>query len=260
MRRGLTLLELVVALAVTGLVGAVAADALRRQLRAQLVRTLSASQRAGLHAAGELLVAQLRGVDVMAGDLRLAGDTAIDVLSTVAVGRVCGSTEDGIHLDLADSTALASFAYILDTPAAGDVLHLLVDSAGTAVWRERRILALTTPQPACARSLRLLLQPSAPESVLVIPSDAPARVRRWRRWVTYRAADGAWWLGERPCSAPGHCAGVQPAAGPLAPAGEGMQVELEDAAVVVRLRAASNALLATPETLTVRIARRGAMP
>ncbi|HEX5832002.1 MAG TPA: prepilin-type N-terminal cleavage/methylation domain-containing protein [Gemmatimonadaceae bacterium] len=264
-RRGLTLLELLLALVVTGIVGTIAADAVIEQTRAHLARGVAASHRDALASAAELLAMSLRDAAPSTGDLQLTGDTALDVLAPIGGAVACAARDDRVLLAPPDTGGAAPVAFAADAPDAGDALLLLADSAGGAAWIRRIIVAVAPVVPDCpphmlagaGRSgVELRVAPALPDSLAARVAGAPVRVARWIRWATYHAADGVWWLGQRSCVAPGACGGVQPVAGPLAAAEQGMRVARESSAVVIRLRAAPHAR-ATAESLHVRIALRG---
>jgi hypothetical protein len=143
-------------------------------------------------------------------DPRLLGDTAVQLAATRVTAVAC-------ELSAARLTLPAS-APSWSAPRAGDSLAL-IDTLTGAEWHTA--VAATGTQHANARcpagGTRLTLDMAPPPSVPALL--LPARVWRIVRYMTYRASDGAWWLGERSC-APG-CASAQPIAGPLLPPNQG---------------------------------------
>ncbi len=206
-RRGTGLAELLVALALAGIVMAVATRGLAQQLR--LHRASDAQARADeiVREVHNVLRAELGHA---APDVRVLGDTAVDLSLMRVVARACEQHPTRLILPATQSW--------WSPPRAGDSLAVL-DTLARREWRSA-VAAVGTQRASAdcpAGGTRLTLGSPPPASV---PARAvPVRVWRTVRYMAYRASDGQWWLGERAC-APG-CGAAQPIAGPVLPPAQG---------------------------------------
>lgn len=210
-RDGTGLAELLVALALAGVILAAATRGLAQHLalhRARDARSRAAEIVREVH---DVLRAELGHA---AGDVRVLGDTAVELASLRILARAC-------HQELARLVVPATEP-AWSAPRAGDSLAVM-DTLVRSEWRT--VIAAAATQRATADcpagGIRLTLGAALPASV---PARAvPLRVWRTARYVTYRAGDGSWWLGERLC-APG-CGAAQPITGPLlSPAQGGLRL------------------------------------
>lgn len=214
-RAGLSLVELLVALSLGGIVLAAAASSMLRQQRGvRWIERLTGAE-LQLRPVLRLLTDELSLLDAGAGDLAAgqASDSSLQLRVAVAASLACDS---GAALTLLPETvASPPLAGLSRPPEAGDSAWLY---AGALGWRARAIVGVSRVTTACAVS------PSAagPAYRLVLdqPPDAPAgtpvRVTRWERWVVYRAGDGRWYVGIRDFSpATGRFLAAQPVAGPF---------------------------------------------
>lgn len=200
-RDGTGLAELLVSLALAGVILAAATRGLAQHLA--LHRERDARSRAAeiVREVHEVLRAELGHA---VGDVRVLGDTAVEVASLRSLARAC-------HQDVA-RLVLPTSEPVWSAPRAGDSLAVM-DTLSRSEWRT--VIAVAGTQRASAEcpagGTRLTLQTALPASV---PARAlPVRVWRTVRYVAYRAGDGSWWLGERLC--PSGCGAAQPIAGPL---------------------------------------------
>lgn len=214
-RPGATLVELVVALALSAIVLGTATSTVLRQHRTTRVVLGEAASIAQLRAATGALSAELvvlsRGAgDIVPGEAR---DTSIQLRALVAAGISCD-----------DAVASATFAADDDgvpealwgtVPRAGDSLWWYAGSA-TAAWRGARIVTSDSVSSAClltgspARPARRV----AVAGVDTIPFGAPLRVTRPARYSFYKGGDGSWQLGLRDWLGD-HFGAPQPVAGPF---------------------------------------------
>lgn len=206
-RDGTGLAELLVSLALAGVIVAVATRGLAQHLalhRARDARSRAAEIVREVH---DVLRAELGHA---AGDVRVLADTAVEVASLRILARACQQDVARLVLPATEPTWSA--------PRAGDSVAVM-DTLARSEWRTVITAAGTQRASAdCpAGGIRLTLGAELPASV---PARAvPVRVWRTVRYMTYRAGDGSWWLGERLC-APG-CGAAQPIAGPLLPPAQG---------------------------------------
>ena len=215
-RRGVTLVELLVALALGGIVLGVATGSLLRQQRT--VRWIDGLSGAEVQARSvlRLLADELEPLDAGAGDFaaRQASDSSLEVRAVVAASLSCDSS---VALTLVPDVALGPpLGVVARPPAEGDSAWLYRDSLG---WRGHRVVSVARRTTACgvptsAAGATYSLTLDAPASV---PAATPVRVTRWERWVVYRASDGRWQLGVREWDAPtSRFLPPQPVAGPFA--------------------------------------------
>lgn len=212
-RRGTSLVESLVALALAGVVMAVASRGLSHHLRLRRERDDQARADEVVQVVREILRAELDHAEPAPF---LLGDTAVQLASSRVVAVACDQSPARLVLP-------ASAAW-WSAPRAGDSLAL-IDTLSGAEWRAA--IVATGTQRASVRcpmgGTRLTLSLPPPSSVPALL--LPTRVWRAMRYMAYRGSDGAWWLGERSC-APA-CSSAQPIAGPLlAPSRGGFRLSL----------------------------------
>lgn len=231
-RRGFTLAEMIVVMALLVVVGGAISEGMRRQQA--VFRSLSAmvSARNDVRDAAEVLSADL--LSAAPGDtLAVATDSAVEFWGALGAGVSCDSAP-GYTVRLPPHAPDAgSLSWFDAAPDTGDVLLLFnSDSAATGGqprWERHRVAAVGT-SPAgtsCPAStgLSAVADASLPAYVFALHSaaspairrGAPVRVLRRVRYSLYRSSDGRWYLGHRRCnaSAPG-CGLIQPLSGPYA--------------------------------------------
>lgn len=232
-RRGFTLVELIVALAVGGVAfgafSAVIANAERSHARLRHRIHGRAQVLAGL----ATLSQDLRALSPSAGDIIAAQDSAIELRAMVAALAVC---------EVRDSTVFTAHASFVSPPKTGDTVWALVidDSArwlplsvsgadpvaagDSAACRLPANAAGTRPRTLLSRQ-RYRLTVAQPPSPVIGPST-PLRLTRHVRYSLYRAPDSQWYLGRREWSAVlRRFETVQPLSGPYrsyAAAGTGL--------------------------------------
>jgi len=214
-RAGSSLVELLVALALAGvLLAAATGSVLRQQRTARWVGVLGAAETQASHVI-RLLPDELALLDAAAGDLvpGQASDSTVELRAVVASGVACDSATSFMTL-APDTGAAPPLGGIARTIAAGDSLWFL-DSLG---WRARGVVAASRATIGC-------LRPPAPNMVTTrlaldgpvdVGGGTPVRVTRHERWVFYRASDGRWYLGLRDWNAASvRFNAAQPVAGPF---------------------------------------------
>jgi type II secretory pathway pseudopilin PulG len=233
-RRGIGLPELLVTLVLGVVVMAAASRTLVQHLRQQRDRDAQARADNVVREVHDVLRAELSHAS---GDLRVLGDTAVEIASVRIVALACDLSST--RLVVPGTQAWWS------PPRAGDSLAV-IDTLTHGEWRTA-IAATATQRPSANcpdGGTRLTLVTAPPASVP--PLRLPVRVWRVARYIAYRASDGLWWLGERTC-APG-CGSAQPIAGPLLPPSQGglrlallTAVDGRQAALDVSVRAGDHA-------------------
>ena len=215
-RPAATLVELLVAFALAGVVlGAATSSMLQQQRTHERIRTVSGTD-AQRRAATVVLAGQLSLLDPAAGDLApgQADDTVIQIRAAVDASLACSRSNGSVTL-LPDSAGAASFVGSASQPRSGDSLWWLGDStwSGTRIGSVVQEAAICTfPVSAVGSALRLTLEGSADS----IPVGAALRVTRQTRYGLYRSSDGSWQLGFREWNqAASSFSAPQPVAGPF---------------------------------------------
>jgi prepilin-type N-terminal cleavage/methylation domain-containing protein len=237
-RRGFSLVEIVMALALGGIVAAALAGVLRRQQRFFAAATSLVAQRVSLRDATGILPAELRTLAPASGDVLAFSDSSLEIRATIGAAIVCDTTADGSGIALAPGTdlggALSAFA---TAPQPGDIALVYDAGASDAVTDDRWValdvstaaadsdLCATSPfgtahGPVVASagttssvSLRFSSDARVPPTV---HAGAFVRVLRRVRYRFYRASTGEWFLGYSEWE--GSAFGVvQPVSGPFAP-------------------------------------------
>jgi prepilin-type N-terminal cleavage/methylation domain-containing protein len=254
-RRGVTLLELLVAMVVGGVaLSLVSAICVRQQrLFSDLARRSALTGQ--LREGAEILPIDLRATASGAGDIREARDTSIEIRATVASSIVCDTIAGGVVLAPGDGdpTLATSFAPI----EPGDTARIYDARDSTDAWIARRVVAVASANAgACdvagptlegaslaARRTTLMLDSGTATPLI----GMPVRVTRARRYSLYRASDGGWYLGARDWNAELlRFNTIQPVSGPYVSAASG--------GLTLRYFDAGGAELATPVADTRAIA------
>ena len=216
-RRGATLVELVVAMTLAAVVLSAATGTFVRQRRGFSQHASRAKAESQLHAALGELQAALEGVIPLAGDLAAgeARDTAVQLRTLVASAVACDSGAGQVII-AADDTSGARASGLASFPRIGDTVWWR--ASGAPSWTARRVAVVATSIGACATE-GAALQPllrlafASPDTV---PLGVPLRVTRQERFSFYRAGDGSWQLGISEWSEVLHAfAPPQPVAGPF---------------------------------------------
>ncbi len=217
MRRGVTLVELVVTMVVFGIVlGLVTQTVLFHERLQRRLQSASAAERAARQATVILatVLADASPFDLVAGQ---SSDSAIEMMAQVGAGVACvsGNALRTAARSAAGEPPLVSFATM---PRPGDRLLVFGTHSDPQRWRTRTVVDLVpAAQPCAAAGV-----PSAPGLALLFDSALDAspvaafRVLRRTRYDLYRGGDRRWYLGMREWNAQTRAFnGVQPVAGPL---------------------------------------------
>ena len=226
-RRGVTLVELCVALVVLALVGTVVGSALLAGRRATVRETAGVERDATLRHAAATLSFELRSL--YPHDSLVVADSALETTVAIATGVVCALDGRAVVLPPLAPAAGEPHARVAAPIAPGDVLLVLGDARPGDRWTaatvvhaaERRDPSLCAP-PSGFTTIDDALRPRLRVELAALPADARVGAAVWVgrrvRWSLYRGADG-WQLGRRECTRRPvvACTGVQPVAGPLRP-------------------------------------------
>ncbi len=227
-RAGLSLAELVVVMALAGLVGSLIAVTLTRQQRFFRGAAELHSVRENVRDAMELLSTDIRGMSV-ADTVRLRADSAIEFFATIGSSVVCQISGSEVGLPAAHSSPNSLSAFLIE-PDTGDlaVFYGRSESSGE-VWEQHRIVdfvprTLASSCPTASRMSEQSELDAAGKGFVVtigtplrgeVKAGSPVRFVRRARYSLYRASDGDWYLGYRRCNAIGvsACGVIQPVSG-----------------------------------------------
>ena len=221
-RSGLGLAELIVALALLGVVGSLLVSLVVAATRAAVRVRERATRTATLRTAALVVTHELGGLAAAA--VRLAGDT-LRYRARRGEGVAC--LVDGAGLTL----ALDGYRGWRRPQAGRDSVAVLARDEGT--WHTAAVTAVS-PGFCPDGSPGLVLTGSA---AWVGPVPAPVRVVEWAELRAY-ASGGQWWLGARTLRV-GDV--IQPLAGPVLPGGLGVRflASAADTSLEVRVRVPS---------------------
>jgi len=231
-RRGFSLIEIAIVLAIVGIIGSTIGLLLTRQQRFYRGTSELIATRQSVRDAIEVLTTDIRGMSA-ADTARLLADSAMEFFATVGSSVLCQRLSPsvvGLPPASASGSVLTSFATLPDT---GDLAVFYVDSAPpTSRWYKYRIVAFNTRSIAttCAASSSFASDADVASGAKayavsldaplpgVVQGGSPVRFIRRGRYSLYRASDGDWYLGYRRCNAIGAiasaCGTIQPLSGP----------------------------------------------
>jgi prepilin-type N-terminal cleavage/methylation domain-containing protein len=233
-RPGVTLVELVVALALFGVVVTLILSVLGGQQRFHVGALEIIDTKRSAHQAIDLLYGELRAAS--GADLYAVTDSSITFRTIHGASHICAidSGRSSLTLPPVTVTPATGLSEFLTMPRAGDSLvifdpgdapvadddrwraHVLIaDPAGGACPLRPRGLAAHAAETATG--IAISLAPALTESVLV---GSPVRFFRPAIYALYRGTGSEWILGYSTCAA-GTCSVRQPLSGPYMPFASG---------------------------------------
>ena len=242
LRRGASIIELMIAVTIFGLVMAGVTSAITEQTRFQAgAQRVVASQRS-LRQISDLLPGELRALGTGAGDIYAMTPSSIDLRVTTGSSVVCAVAAGGMSVtippvQLAIEVPLTSWR---DVPVAGDSVFIFDEGASASrnddTWRAYRLAsapaagtcAMTTgftrSAAEAAAGMTLSVSSAIPITTL---TGAPIRFFRPARYALTTGTDGRWYLGYTECS--GGCGSLDIVAGPVrSPSGQGIGFTFRD--------------------------------
>lgn len=230
-RGGVALVELLVALVLTTIVGGTLVRLLDRTQRHAHGLAIESDQRAQLGVAAAAITGAVQGASATDGDLVAGSDSSLAYLAPVGVGLACALGPTSLDLP---PTVIASGALLTwwnTSPQAGDTVAILDEGVALSDvddrWRHAVLVSVTPALGACLGTpwldpvadagrvgWRLTLGDTLPATVT---RGAPLRVLRPERLALYRSGT-EWMLGWtewNAATAAWHA--IQPVAGPLLP-------------------------------------------
>lgn len=224
-RPGWSLVEVVIVVALLGLIGAAVASVLLHQQRFAGDTADLLDARNGVRDAIEVMSADIRGSSP-ADTIRLMADSAVEFFASVGTSIVCRASSPTTLVLAGESADGNTLTSLLVQPDTGDLALTYsgnTDSSGRR-WRRHRIAAFA-PRPAIASCLPGSDSPDEGFAVTLqappgpVEQGTPIRFVRRGRYSLYRSSDREWYLGYRRCNALGAsvCAAIQPVSGPYRP-------------------------------------------
>lgn len=206
-RRGYTLVELLVAVSILGIMGSMVAQLMMSQQRFFQRMSEQTSARRDLRAALGTLPTEMRGVSSAGGDISSFGASSLAFRSTIGTSFVCERSSN-TTIDVPPvNTARTTTSNWVTTPAVGDTVYALRhDSSGVAgdYWSAHRItgvsasagLCLTSPYTDIALDagkarFRFTVTPNLPDSVA---TGSALRFTRSARYELAAQSSGKWYL------------------------------------------------------------------
>jgi len=236
-RAGFTLVELLVALVLFGVIAGAIINLVARQQRFYRGATEMIDTRTQLRQAASVLPTDIRGLSSVSGDITLMTDTAVQFVGIFGSAVVCGRPAGGGNViyitppDLARHTLTSWYRLPKGTAQAGfDVAFLFDEKVDTSAvdddWSSNALVqGPAASAGACAGSplfdpaldagkngYSMLLASGIPSTV---KDGAAVRFGRIVRYSIYKAADNKWYLGFKNCAGSITC-GVttEPVSGP----------------------------------------------
>jgi prepilin-type N-terminal cleavage/methylation domain-containing protein len=241
-RRGASIIELMIALTIFGLVMAGVTSAISEQTRFQAGAARVVSSQRTMRQIGDLLPGELRALGTGAGDIYAMNASSIDLRVTTGSSVVCAVTGGGMSVtippvQLGTGLPLTSWR---DVPLAGDSVFIFDEGASAArnddSWRAYRLTAapaagscatttgFTRSAGEAAAGMTLTVATAIPLTTSV---GAPIRFYRPARYALATGTDGKWYLGYTECS--GGCGTLDVVAGPVrSPSGQGIGFTFRD--------------------------------
>ena len=238
-RRGFSLIELMVALVLLGMISAAVYQVLVSDQRIYQAQTQKIDLQQNIRAAVTILPAEFRVLDASDGDIYGMGPDSIKIRAMRVFGVVCdtpilGGALGGRGVTVRNALTFGSRAF---TPGPDSLLIYYEGNPGTRNddgWVSGDLIgtaaALCVPDGRPGTKLTTNLKPFLlPKQNLpgAIPLGAPVWAFEVDTYRVYQAPDGQWYLGLRPAGG-----AIQPLVGPLIGA-NGMTLSYFDAAGAV---------------------------
>jgi prepilin-type N-terminal cleavage/methylation domain-containing protein len=240
-RRGFTLVELLVALVLMGIVTTAIYRVLVNNQRTYQAQTQRIDLQQNIRAAGTILPAEFREMNAPDGDIKGMWQDSIQIRAMRQFGIVCtipvlnGGVVTGKNIRLRNQMIMGSRGFVI-----GDSVLVFhegsEDSRNDDAWAVGRVTGVVSGVAAnctdATAGTQLNIDFAAFAAPLTnvagsIPMGAPMRGFEVVTYKIYQAADGLWYLGLR-----GPAGGLQPLIGPLI-GSTGLRLNYYDAAGAV---------------------------
>jgi prepilin-type N-terminal cleavage/methylation domain-containing protein len=206
-RHGYTLVELLIAVAILGIMGTMVAQLMMSQQRFFQRMTEQTGVRRELRTALGTLPTELRGVSSPGGDISAFGTSSITFRATIGTSFVCEKSSN-TSLDVPPvNTARTITSNWVNVPAVGDMVYVLRhENAGVPgdFWSAHQITGVSSNAAFCSSSpfidpaldagkarIRFTVTPTLPTEVT---TGAALRFTRTARYELASQASGRWYL------------------------------------------------------------------
>lgn len=240
-QRGFTLIEIMIAVTLLGIIGSILTMVLVRQQRFHRAVAQVTDARARMRDIATILPTDLRSISTAGKDILAISDTSMQFRAFVGSAIVCNYASTTIidlpPQELASGNVLASW---INPPQVDDVAYLYDSGteAGNAddTWKTTRITAVASAADATwcpvsrgfataadAAKLRYRITVNEALAPARIEIGAPIRFAREVRYSVYLASDSQWYVGFQSCTPefgtdnPGVCGAREVLAGPVKP-------------------------------------------
>lgn len=232
-RAGFTLVELIVALALFGIVAGAIINLVARQQRFYRGATEMIDTRTQLRQAASVLPTDIRGMSSVAGDISMMTDTAVQFIGIFGSAIICGRPPSGgpiVYITPPNLARHTLTSWYRQPNKAGDIAFLFDEKVDTSAvdddWTANQIAQAPAPLAgACAGSP--LFDPTLDAGTtgwaMTLGNGVPATVKdgaavRFGRIVRYSVykstTDNKWYLGYRNCGNTSCGVPVEPISGP----------------------------------------------
>jgi prepilin-type N-terminal cleavage/methylation domain-containing protein len=226
LRRGFTLVEMLITLGVLSIVGTVAAKLMMGQQRFYQRTSEQMGMRRELRSAMSLVPGDLRAISSSGGDISAMSSTSITFRNVLGTGVVCARGNSWVELPPTDQTRNKLTSWYT-APTVGDTIWAFNDSlsrgAEDDVWTPLRITGVATSSAYCGASAytdnaldagmtryHFDVSPSLPDSVVVGSALRFTRSVKYevqqqtsgRYYLTRSEYTGGAWQGAVPISGP----------------------------------------------------------
>jgi len=234
-RRGVTLIELIMAITVLGIVGGLLTNVLIKQQRFNRALTETADSRSRMRDIATILPTDLRGASSIGRDILTIGLTSMQFRSSIGSSVLC-QLAGGAVIELPPTT-LASGQVLtawINPPQPGDVVFIYDDGAGRGnaddSWAQFTIIDTTSAvnaawcpsggvdpftQAADNGQRRYRITLNAVPNPLTIKVGAPIRFAREVRYSLFSASDANWYAPSGAVGVAGACGAREILAGPV---------------------------------------------
>lgn len=221
-RRGFTIIELLISLTITGIVLGAAYRLLIANQRFYRSQSVISDVENNIHEAALILSSELREVSAAGGDLQLMTDTAVTINAMRALGFVCTAPDLALGRVVVNSASLYKYRNIDPTRDSVFIFREgLVSKNSDDRWLRGKVSATTTQNCANgAGGTRIALTGLLGTGNFIqmdsVTIGAPVRAFETINYRLYDDGTGTWWLGMRGWSS-GAWTATSPIAGPLRP-------------------------------------------
>jgi len=221
MKRGFTLVELIIAIIMAGLVMGAVYQVLAKNQRFYRAQSQVTEVQQNVRAVAAVLPGDLRELAASDGDIKAMGDSSITIRAMRSFTFACAPPDPATGAIVVRNSTTYGYRSM---DATRDSLLVFRDGDSSVASDDRWILgglaSVTTPVVCTDGSAGTLLRMSGANIGLLdsVRVGAPLRTFETVRYEYYDDGTGTWWLGVQSVSN-GAWSALSPVAGPLSPGG-----------------------------------------